>query len=685
MGLCDRSTGLCNCRDGFTGRACERLECLNDCSGAGECLSMADTASRQDDLRLFNSYTYSLWDADMIHGCVCDPGRTGMDCSNRTCPTGDDPHTSGVDEIQTIQCTCGTGCDGSVVLSFRGRTTAPILHNAVMETADEVGGDGADTGDSVQSKLEAITTIDGVSVSVSNGGSPSDRLCQDTTPTVSITFTRQHGDLPLLTQTNTLTEDSGTPTVAIAESQTGTKEMAECSNRGICDRETGTCVCYDGYASSNGLGTNAAGNVGDCSYASSLPTVCPGDEPCSGHGTCSGASDYTCTCWDGYTGVACAERSCPVGRAWFDEATADDIAHALVECSNMGLCDRATGVCSCRDNFEGVACDRFTCPRDSNGYECSRQGRCVNMQQLAPEQTLNGVQVGDLEVQTLTCSASSGNIQFTFEGQTTTPIAHTSDASTVKANLEALSTIGLVTVTFSTGSVACDAAGIGIQVTFLTELGDLDPMSGSPDGSFSVAETVKGSRITYGTPGSDTTWDFKMMYGCKCDEVHNRNRSLTTKVTPDLSGYDCSVRRCPTGDDPQLATAGVSEVQTVACTADGGTFTLTFRDQTTSAIAYNANADAVRTALESLSTIGWITVTQGDNAVACDDDGESTVITFMSEQGDLPIVTSDSSSLTISSGSVAFSVSETTAGTKQNVECSKRGICGELAAFNDRG
>lgn len=58
-----------------------------------------------------------------------------------------------------------------------------------------------------------------------------------------------------------------------------------------------------------------------------------------------------------------------------------------------------------------------------------------------------------------------------------------------------------------------------------------------------------------------------------------------------------------------------NEIQTVSFTGapTGGTFTLSFRGQTTSGIAYNANAAAVQSALEALSNIapGDVTVTGG--------------------------------------------------------------------------
>lgn len=59
--------------------------------------------------------------------------------------------------------------------------------------------------------------------------------------------------------------------------------------------------------------------------------------------------------------------------------------------------------------------------------------------------------------------------------------------------------------------------------------------------------------------------------------------------------------------------AGTDEVQTITITGGptGGTYTLTFNSQTTSAIAYNANAAAVQSALEALSNIAPGDITCG--------------------------------------------------------------------------
>src|SRR5215471_804027 len=76
---------------------------------------------------------------------------------------------------------------------------------------------------------------------------------------------------------------------------------------------------------------------------------------------------------------------------------------------------------------------------------------------------------------------------------------------------------------------------------------------------------------------------------------------------------DCNFDRAATGvgiiwNDPNGpgASPAVNEVQRVALagTVTGGTFTLKFNNQTTAAIAYNADAATMDQRLEALSTIG---------------------------------------------------------------------------------
>lgn len=84
-GLCERKSGKCECFVGYTGEACARTVCPNDCSGHGIC----------QDLRRFAAdatFTYNkAWDNNAHMGCLCDAGYRGPDCSLTECPSGADP------------------------------------------------------------------------------------------------------------------------------------------------------------------------------------------------------------------------------------------------------------------------------------------------------------------------------------------------------------------------------------------------------------------------------------------------------------------------------------------------------------------------------------------------------------------------------------------------------------------
>jgi len=108
---------------------------------------------------------------------------------------------------------------------------------------------------------------------------------------------------------------------ADADNAAGVHGYSECSNNGVCDRESGECVCGAGF-----------------SGAACDRNTCPND--CSGHGRCTFVEDMTskqysdwdknqargCKCDPYFTGPDCSLRKCPVG---------DDVLTTEVECGGV--------------------------------------------------------------------------------------------------------------------------------------------------------------------------------------------------------------------------------------------------------------------------------------------------------------------------------------------------------------
>jgi len=154
---------------------------------------------------------------------------------------------------------------------------------------------------------------------------------------------------------------------------------------------------------------------------------------CSGHGVCKNSDQ--CDCFPNYIGSDCSQRVCPYGLAWVDNPRGDldhdglrvstsvvidtftngksstvasspypekvtdwetfnpsaqtGEAHFYSECSNKGLCDRASGLCVCFDGYTGSSCQRTTCPND-----CSGHGICRTVKEIAAGNLNSSVAAG---------------------------------------------------------------------------------------------------------------------------------------------------------------------------------------------------------------------------------------------------------------------------------------------------
>lgn len=195
QGTCDTKTGQCQCYSGYYGDRCERTACPNDCSNRGRCISLRTAAAEYDGWSLNHTNTYSLWDADILHGCQCDPGWKGYDCSQRACDIGSDPRrTDLTHEVVTLTCKCTPTCHGLFKLRFMGviipkflseKTTGKELAGAIMNSRLSFA-DGS---------VHAFSPITGLV----NGSSENVPVCApNTTSKTRITFRRQAGDVPAI-------------------------------------------------------------------------------------------------------------------------------------------------------------------------------------------------------------------------------------------------------------------------------------------------------------------------------------------------------------------------------------------------------------------------------------------------------------------------------------------------------
>jgi flagellar hook protein FlgE len=111
-------------------------------------------------------------------------------------------------------------------------------------------------------------------------------------------------------------------------------------------------------------------------------------------------------------------------------------------------------------------------------------------------------------------------------------------------------------------------------------------------------------------------------------------------------------------------TAAVSEVQklTPSAQAASGTFTLTYDGQTTTALAYNASASDIQTALGALSNVNSGDITVGGTMMSAGTSGVT--FTFKNTLGDTNMISINSSLKDSSSANITGAVTETAKGFK---------------------
>jgi hypothetical protein len=619
-------------------------------------MSLRELSLFEDFTEYFGNTEYDDWDADKIYGCLCDEGWEGPLCNQRSCPKGVDPEIaqdSAIREVQYLECQCSK-CQGGLHLQLDNEVSAFLPFDV--------------TAPVVKRELEEFRGIDTVDVKLLQG----DGICSSDGSTLQITFLQPRGPQNrlkiILAQglagnyiaIRAKGENARLLSYRIA-SFASNEVLVTCSNRGNCDYSKGTCMCQKGYTSSDGYGN--PGNRGDCGYlereinvysykvdgdAIIVSSPCPIDgkgHVCSGHGWCE-SSAGRCTCHDGYQGFDCSEKQCPKDYAWFG-LVGQDHKQSIVECSGVGDCDRATGTCKCLNGaYGGVACERLTCAADTKtGLECGGQGVCLPMWQLARYAYSSAKELANIAYD------------------------NAWDAGKIYGCL-------------------CDRA-ISVDGQFDETYLTLQPfVQQSTFFNHSLGSNQSESNEFRTSTALLTAADFVRF-----------QRSPYAKAATDYFGYVCTEKKCPKGDVPTLYNhAGdtllhKNEIQQLLCRANNGTFTLTFRENTTLPIDFNATTNELKYRLEQLFTIGNVDVTisgekfasyGGESTVCSSERNTSVLIEFLTEHGDLPMLRADVSKLDMNgeyvfdsfyTGNFMLNITEYQRGTTQDVECSGTGIC----------
>lgn len=311
---------------------------------------------------------------------------------------------------------------------------------------------------------------------------------------------------------------------------------------------------------------------------------------------------------------------------------------------------------------------------------------------------------GTAEVQTLraTAPAAAGTYTLSFGGNTTTALAFNSSTADVQAALRLLSGLASITVsgspltsttgmTFTFPSASGDVAAITIDATALTFSASAavsETTAGSVPVVVAEVQTLSGSvPATAGTytlsfGGNNTA---ALNFDATTGDVQAALRSLpglenlvvsgdpltstsgmiftfpaasgnVSPITIDASVLTPSLGFAVNETTPGSTSGGVDEVQTMrgSDVAIGGTYTLSFGSQTTSALNFDASTADVQAAIRSLTGAENVTVSGSPLTSTA-----GMVFTFPAASGNVGSITINTTNLT---SNASCTVTESTKG-----------------------
>lgn len=308
--------------------------------------------------------------------------------------------------------------------------------------------------------------------------------------------------------------------------KTGTfHKYAECAGRGICDRGTGECECFDGY---EGKGCQR--------------TSCPND--CSGHGTCEFIEDmHFAAVWNDYT-----------SNGFKSDAKTFDF-HAWDAGKTRG--------CVCDPQFGDVDCSKRMCPYGNDVLDVRddlvsdlkyqiQELRFVSDDSVITSANPNGIETLQGETFALTFKS---RLNETF---TTIPIAFDAADVTDLANDVQLALLSLPNRVIDGVTVSIDTTkAIGTTVTESLTLGDGYSATDRIDSAgLDVFQNLLVMKVTFtgdavqGPQHLLSVEDYECSDGCtpkltglslqyRYDHV---NSNVTQVVKADYNSYECGRR-----------------------------------------------------------------------------------------------------------------------------------------------
>lgn len=469
--------------------------------------------------------------------------------------------TTGVVSLNELQTVTLTATGGTYTLTYSGQTTDPLAYNASAST--------------VQNALSSLSTLSAATVTVAesyNAGT--------LTYTITITFVDMNASL--------LVAD-GTNLIGVDEVQTVNTVSAGGSYTLTYGGQTTAAIAYN--ASNTAFQTALENlnnlNPGDLSVALSasapnraytvtfpnknaqtltVNSSLTGTDEIQTVTTASTSGSFTLT-YDGQTTASISY-----------DASASTVRTRLGDLNNLDATDIT--VSGGTPSGSGL---------QTRVYTITFLQR--NAVLLTGTSSLHGVD----ETQSVTVKASGGTYTLTYDGQTTAAIAYNASTSTLRTALTNLSNLSTASIQVSGGTAS---GGESTQTrTYTITFSDMNATLLVANGTANLSGSGKALSVSQGTQGAAPSLSIAQ---------GTQGLAPSASVVQGTQGVNpvISVIQGAQGSH------GVNEVDAISFSeATGGTFTLTYDGQTTSAIAWNASASDVQAALIALSNIGPSDVT----------------------------------------------------------------------------